>query len=385
MHRIRSRPTIAAGLALAAALALAGGAWLAFGRTPAPAPKAEVTAAGTQAPTGTPSSSPRPTGSPSPSPTPKPAIACPLTGLPITDEAMLGSTALAVQIENHPAARPARNLTRADMVVEAPVEGDTTRFTAIVLCQRTAGLTGPVRSARYYNIDLWQDLGVLTVGFGASNGALDRFGAAHMPYVNGITGDWPWFRRAGSNAAPHNLYGDVEAVRSAFGSNPSLDGLSDRVGALRPPFGFDSDAALPAGRRVESLEIRTNSYWRIGWRWDEGHNGWQRLDAGMAISDAATGEPVVATSVVVQRVTQETVYGDPDPAGNPRRLQHLVGEGSGTIYVAGRAIDVQWSRPTAAERTTWTYAARGGGVVLPPGVVWWEIVPSSAGLSESSP
>ena len=29
------------------------------------------------------------------------------------------------------------------------------------------GLTGPTRSARYYNVDLWQDLGVLAVGFGA--------------------------------------------------------------------------------------------------------------------------------------------------------------------------------------------------------------------------
>jgi hypothetical protein len=269
------------------------------------------------------------------------------------------------------------------MVVEATVEGDTTRFTAIVLCQDTEGLTGPVRSARYYNIDLWQDLGVLTVGFGASNGALDRFAAAHMPYVNGITGAWPWFRRSGTNAAPHNLYGDIEAIRSAFGGNASLDGLAARVRPLRPPFTFDPDVELPPGRSVASLEIRTNSYWRIGWHWDEGRRGWQRFDAGLAIQDAATGEPVIATSVVMQRVTQETVYGDPDPAGNPRRLQHLVGEGAGTLYVNGHAIDLRWSRPSAADGTRWTYADGGAPVILPPGVVWWEIVPTGAGLSES--
>jgi hypothetical protein len=33
--------------------------------------------------------------------------------------------ALAVQIENHPEARPARNLNKADIVIEATVEGDT--------------------------------------------------------------------------------------------------------------------------------------------------------------------------------------------------------------------------------------------------------------------
>jgi hypothetical protein len=295
----------------------------------------------------------------------------------------MARTALAVQIENHPGARPARNLSRADMVVEAPVEGDTTRFTAIVLCRSTEGLMGPTRSARYYNVDLWQDLGVLTVGFGASNGALDRFAAARMPYVNGISGAWPWFRRYGTYAAPQNLYSDVEAVRAALGSNANLDRLAATVRELRPPFAFDPDVELPAGRMVKALEIRTTSYWRIGWSWDGALGTWQRSDGGVAITDAATGERVAAGSVVVQRVAQETVYGDPDPGGNPRRLQHLVGEGAGTLYVGGRAIDLRWSRPTAADGTRWTYADGGDAVVLPPGVVWWEIIPTSAGITES--
>jgi hypothetical protein len=114
-----------------------------------------------------------------------------LNGLPIDDAALGDRTPLVVQIENHPAARPARNLNNADLVFEATVEGDATRFSAVFLCQPTDGLTGPVRSARYYNIDLWQDLHVLTVGFGASNPALDRFATAGMPYVNGIQGGWP--------------------------------------------------------------------------------------------------------------------------------------------------------------------------------------------------
>jgi hypothetical protein len=292
-------------------------------------------------------------------------------------------TALAVQIDNHPGARPARGLNLADLVVEANVEGDTTRFTAVYLCRRTVGLTGPVRSARYYNIDLWQDLGVLTVGFGASRVALNRFEAAGMPYVNGITGAWPWYRRAGSYDAPHNLYGDIEAVRAGLTANPSLQRLAAGVRTLRPPFTFDADADRPAGRAVRAVEVRTNSYWRIGWRWEAARGAWQRLDGGSPVSDAVSGEPVLATSVVVQRVTQDVVYGDPDPAGNPRRLQHMVGQGSGTLYLEGAAIDLRWSRPSAADGTRWTYADGGGAVVLPPGVVWWEIIATDAGLTES--
>jgi hypothetical protein len=306
-----------------------------------------------------------------------------LNGLPVDEPELLARTALAVQIDNHPGARPGQNLTRADLVVEANVEGDVTRFTAVVLCRRTEGLTGPIRSARYYNIDLWQDLGVLTVGFGASRVALNRFDAAAMPYVNGITGAWPWFRRAGGYAAPHNLYGDVEAIRAALDGNANLQQLAGRVRALRPPFTFDPESQLTSGRRVKALEIQTNPYWRFGWRWDGRLDAWQRIDGGADLIDAATGEPVTAVSVVVQRVTQDVVLGDPDPGGNPRRQQHMVGEGAGTLYANGRAIDLRWARPTAADGTRWTYAETGDPVVLEPGIVWWEIIATDAGLTES--
>ncbi|HLE89384.1 MAG TPA: DUF3048 C-terminal domain-containing protein, partial [Candidatus Limnocylindria bacterium] len=203
------------------------------------------------------------------------------------------------------------------------------------------------------------------------------------PYVNGITGAWPWFRRAGDNPAPHNLYGDVEAIRGALGGGGAIDRLTAKVGPLRPPFTFDPEAVLPAGRSVAALEIRTTASWRFGWSWDAATGRWARQDAGKAIVDEVTGEPLTVSHVLVQRVTQEVVFGDPDPGGNPRRLQHLVGEGDGVLYSGGRAIALHWSRPTAADGTRWTYADGGDPVVLPPGVIWWEIVPVAAGVTES--
>lgn len=382
MHRLRRlgrRPLILGAIVVVALLVLA--TWAAVGliATPQASPSPSPTAKPTPTARPSPTASPRPT----PSPSPEPATACPLNGLPVDDPTLLGRTALAVQIENHPLARPARNLSNADFVIEAPVEGDTTRFTGVFLCRATEGLTGPIRSARYYMVDLWQDLGVLPVGFGASNGALGRFAAAGMPYVNGITGAWPWFRRAGAHAAPHNLYGDVEAIRAALGSGGAIDRLASDVGPLRPPFLFDPDVVLPSGHEVAAIEIRTNPTWRFGWSWVSGSGQWARQDAGRAIVDEVTGEPLTVSHVLVQRVTQEVVVGDPDPGGNNRRLQHLVGQGDGVLYTAGRAIALRWSRPTAADGTRWTFAAGGEVVVLPPGVVWWEIVPVTAGVTES--
>ena len=381
MKRLRSRPILAVAAVVVLLVVLAVGS-LVFGDQPEASPSLSPTPSPTA--TARPTPKPTPTASPSPSSTPEPAAVCPLNGLPLADASYLDRTAIAVQIDDHPAARPARNLRRADMVIEATVEGDSTRFTAVYLCQDTIGLTGPIRSARYYNVDVWQDIGVLTVGFGASWETLDRFASFGMPYLDGIRGGWPWFQRSGTGRyAPHNLYGDLESLRAAFGRSAALDTLAGEVGALRPQFTFDPGADPPGGRPVSSVEIRTNSWWRFGWIWDSGLGGWRRLDAGIPTLDEVDGEPVTATSVVVQRVTEEIVYGDPDPGGNPRRLHHLVGTGVGTLYVDGRAVALRWSRPTQADGTTWTYADSGLAVVLPPGQVWWEIIPVQAGITES--
>jgi hypothetical protein len=304
--------------------------------------------------------------------------------MPIAEGYVPVAPALAVQIENHPEARPGRNLNKADIIVETTVEGDTTRFTGIYYCDETEGMTGPVRSARYYNIDLWQDLHVLTVGFGASPGAVDRFIRAGMPYPNGIEGGWPWYRRYGPRAAPHNLYVDLEGMRAATESNARLKGLADRVEELRPPWQFSDDPAQPEdGRAVNQIDIRTNSFWRFGFTWDAEQEVYLRSDSGAFVTDEATGDAVAPTSVIVQRVTQETVFGDPDPGGNPRRLQHLVGSGQATLYTEGRAYAIEWVRPTAGDRTTWTFADTGQPVEMVPGQVWWEILPVEARLTES--
>lgn len=376
LSRLGRGPVIAA--AVVGILAIGLLAYLLLGRGAA-APIPSPSQAGSPSATASTSLTP----SPSPSPTEVARVPCPLNGLPVDDPSTLGKAAIAVQIDDHPLARPARNLSAADMVVEAPVEGDATRFSAIFLCRPTVGLTGPIRSARYYEVDLWQDLHVLPVGFGASSGALKRFAAAGMPYVNGITGAWPWFHRHGSYPVPHNLYGDMEALRAALGGGGPIDRLAARVKALRPPFTFDAAAVLPTGRPVHAFEIRTTRTWRFGWSWDAAAGLWDRQDAGKAIVDEVTGQPVTASHVVVQRVVEDIVYGDPDPGGSPRRYQHLVGHGDGTLYTAGQAIALKWSRPTAADGTTWTYADTGAPVILPPGIVWWEIVPVRAALTES--
>ena len=268
------------------------------------------------------------------------------------------------------------------MVIEATVEGDTTRFTGIFLCRPTLGLTGPVRSARYYTLDVWRDLHVLPYFFGGANKAIGMFVDAHMPFINGIKGGWPWFQRAGNNGAPHDLFTDLEATRAAFGHFTGLDARVADVGRLRPQFDFVRNVQVPTGRPVNSVQIQTNGYWRFGWTWDLLSGLWRRSDAGVPIIDGATHEPISARCVVVQKVVETVDNSSLDPGGSPRRVHQLVGSGTGRLYVNGQAIDLRWTRATAEDGTHWTYAASGAPVELPIGVYWWEIMPTYATVTE---
>jgi hypothetical protein len=372
-------------IAVVLVLVLAAGALALLGGTQPVATQPSLMPTPSASPTPQASPTPMPSASPTPEPTgtPRPELACPLNGLELASRRMLRRPALAVQIENHPLARPASNLGSADMVVEATVEGDVTRYTGIYLCKRIRGLVYPVRSGRYYSIDLWRDVRVLPVFFGAGAETVGRYRAAGMPFVNGITGQWPWFRRGGGNPAPHNMHLDIQALRRDFATDPRLRRLARRVRELRPPFRFER-GPIPDGRRVKHVEIWTNGFWHFGWDWNPRRDVWERSEAGVRHVDSATGRVISARSVVVQLVKEDVVYGPHDPGGYPRRYHHLVGRGRGWLYVNKQAIPLRWSRPTARARTVWRFAG-GRRVVLPPGVVWWEIVPRSTRLVETRP
>ena len=306
---------------------------------------------------------------------------CPLTGLRARSPSGAARDALLVQIENNPDARPTSNLVAADLIIEAPVEGDTTRFSGVFQCGDAPGLTGPIRSARYYNVDLFQMMRTVTVGYGASPIAEQRFAAAAMPYVNGVYGhlDGVVFFRASHRVAPHNVYADMGVVRAALESGThGMTGFSAAAGELRPPFAFDPSATVGGGRPVQNLTIWTNSFWSFGWHYDPEAGSFRRSDAGVVQVDEITGEPFTRDTIVLQIVTQSTVFDDPDPGGYPRREQHLVASGPGLLLVGGQAFDLGWARNAATDPTTWTVTATGEPLVLPPGSVYWGIIPDTS-------
>jgi hypothetical protein len=171
-------------------------------------------------------------------------------------------------------------------------------------------------------------------------------------------------------------------VLGDFGHNARLDGLAKRVGELRPSLRFNEDVRPPTGRPVRTVRFWTNSFWNFGWQWDPKLHAWRRDEGGTRHVDAGTHQQLRATSVLVQYVREDVVFGPDDPGGYPRRYHHLVGHGRATLYVNGRAVPVLWERRRARSQTRWTYVDGGDRVVLPPGVVWWEILPGYTTVRE---
>jgi hypothetical protein len=234
---------------------------------------------------------------------------------------------------------------------------------------------------RYFNADLFQQLRGLTLHFGGAFKVMGSLDAQGVPRVNGLTTGWYFFQRAGVWPAPHNVFLDVDAVRTEM-EEGGLQAAADIDNPGRNPFRFDDDVRMPAGRRVNSIGLSTSSFWHFGWIWDGDSERWLRTDGGAANFDATTGDQISARTVVVQVVRQDILPGELDPGGFPRRYQYLVDEGVGVIYVNGRAHDVRWSRLNADDKTSWTYADSGKPVKLPPGKVWWEIIPQGSGIAE---
>lgn len=372
MHRI-PRPVVAA---VAAGLVVVVGAVAALVMLPGQHPTPTSTPSLSQSPSPTPSPSP----TESPSPTPSPVALCPVTGLPLATELAAERVGLVVQIDNDPHSRPQTGLSAADLIVEATVQGNVTRFGALFYCNDPGAAVGPIRSARYYNRDLWQQMGSLTVGFGGAPYTIQYFVDGGMPYLNGSSG-WGYFRRSSARVAPYNVYAGLSTIRNDLAAG-RLDQFKVGIDKFRPPFAVDPKATISGGRVVSKVNVATTSFWRYSFTYNPNEGRYVRADGSKTMIDASTNKPVTMRTVVVQRVTEQVVYGVDFGAGGNPILHHLTGVGTGTVYVDGVAIDVRWSRPDAGSMTSWTYSDSGKPLVLPPGPIWWEILPTSATITE---
>jgi hypothetical protein len=264
--------------------------------------------------------------------------------------------ALAVKVDNHPAARPQWSLSSADVIVEENVEY-LTRFIAI-FHSRLPNLIGPIRSARTSDLSILAAFNrpVLAWSGGNRNVTAAVRGAASagvLVTVSAMT-NGRCYHRDNSRKSPHNLVLDPACALAAAPS----------AGAARPAWSFD-DLYLPQGDATGSFVVRMDGV-AVAWIWDAASGRYLRSQDGHP-HVAADGVQISATNVVVM-----TVDYLPSPADERSPEAQSVGQGNVVVNRNGVAVTGTWSRVAATDPFAFVDTA-GAPIPLASGTTFIEL------------
>jgi hypothetical protein len=282
--------------------------------------------------------------------------------------------ALAVKVENLPAARPQTGLSWADIVYEEPVEGGITRFIAIYQCQDASRIE-PVRSARLTDADVLRQFGHPLFAYsGAVPGVRQAADAAGVIDINfSVARAANAYHRDASRLAPHNLYTSTKALYAAG------EGLYQ---ATPPQPVFTYSKRAPAGAtKVSEVHLPFSSWAAdVYWKWSSSTKAWLRFH-GTVPHTLSDGTQVSAKNVVVQVVKLKlTNVKDANGVTSPEAI--TVGSGTAYVFRNGKVISGTWKRTTENDVTTF-YDQQGKEIPLAPGQTWVELFPNTLTVSYS--
>lgn len=304
-----------------------------------------------------------------PTPTPTPDPTCPLTDLPIPEGVDVDRAAVAIKIENSPAARPQSGLDAADVVYEEVVEGGITRFMAIFHCG-AHDQAGPVRSARFDDPKIAAPF-TKVIGFSGANGiVLRELAARGVVALDENSGD-AFFRDPPGVFETHNLFADTDGVRQ-------LVPRKDRKPPTDDVFIFGEPNA--SAKKARSITINFNRSSTVEYRWKGG--AWKRWEAGTPFLMAG-GSQIGVPNVLIQEVRVDNSATIVDVAGNPSPDISLTGKGRAFLFRSGKVTKGYWR--IDEEGGTPFFGTKGGEpLYFAPGPIWVELVPSQAGAVKGS-
>lgn len=263
-----------------------------------------------------------------------------------------------VMVENHPEAWPLSGISKAQVVIEAQVEGGITRLLTLFDPSTEAEEIGPVRSARPYYVewaDSWHAL-YAHVG-GSPNGlALIREKDNLIDLDQFRWGNTFW--RSILRFAPHNVYTSTELL-NAFVAEQEI---TDRVMPIGWQF-LPKEEGAESGNIVE-IDIPYGGVYDVTWKYDGENDHYVRYQNGRMQEDK-DGSVVTAKNIIVVETDAKVV----DAEG--RLDLRTTGEGNGIGFRNGHRYDFTWHRSGDG---IIEFRADGGAYALEPGTTWVEVV-----------
>ncbi|MDR0366011.1 MAG: DUF3048 domain-containing protein [Bifidobacteriaceae bacterium] len=289
----------------------------------------------------------------------------PLTGLPGD---VVERPALSVKVENPKVARPQSGLESADIVWEQMVEGGESRLVAVFHSQLPDSV-GPVRSVRPMDGAIAGPThGILACSGGAAQFIAKTADAGLQVVQENSAG----FYRSTDRSMPHNLYlRPADVIAQANDSHKAP-----------PPAEFQfagSDATSTAAKQgtdAAMISLVLSSVSKPKWTWAASSGTFLRSEQDEPAM-AASGVRLSAANVLVISVEIQNAGGT-DAAGSPIPESMLVGSGTGLVASAGKSLEIDWSKESAAAPLV--IKTKAGEVVqLVAGQTWVELIPRNTG------
>ena len=307
-------------------------------------------------------------------------VDCPLTGTRAPGNVVPQRAPIAMKVDNYslgpvPAeARPQSGLDYADIIFEEQVEGAITRYAAVFQCHNAPGLVGPIRSARWTDIQMLSELGhPIFVHVGGIQPVLSLITSSALVNLDlGLNGSLE--SNPAGRYAPYDTYTTTQAVWA-----------HEKQLTTPPSPVFTYSTKVPNGQAVTQIHLDWSDTSDIYWRWDVATGTWLRY-YNVGSPSAAVIKPDVlsdgvqnqAQNVIVQDVN--ITYGPwvENSGGGLEVESHIIGN-SGKAYVFrnGTMITGTWVSGSASSPTKFLDSA-GKVIALEPGRTWVEIYPAGA-------
>ena len=279
---------------------------------------------------------------------------------------------VAVMIDNDPNARPQAGLAQAQIVYEALMEGNITRFMAIfATASSTLPEIGPVRSARPYFVDWAQGYNALYAHVGGSPEALTELKMTAMYNINEFY-QGKYFWRSHERLAPHNVLSSGENFYNY------LNNLNVRSVNYRSWQYKDETAETHCqASACQNIDINYNNpLFAVSWQYDSEQNQYRRLMASSQHNDA-DGTPIAAKNVIVLKVPSQIVDAE------LRRHMQNIGAGKAWYCLDGACLEGSWKKASAREREV-IYDDKDKEVKFNAGTTWIEVVQYDGSINVSN-
>ncbi|MCL1848702.1 MAG: DUF3048 domain-containing protein [Clostridiales bacterium] len=273
-------------------------------------------------------------------------------------------TGVLVMIDNYAPARPQMGLDKADVVFEIIAEGGITRYMALFYSE-SAPVIGPVRSARYYFVQLARGMDLPYAHVGGAEDALALIGSLRIKDINEISNASRYFWQDPKRNRPHSTYTSTDNLIEAIANKQYAYKAPDL-----PAIGKEFAGTPLAEGQLNLAYVPGRNGYQVQWVWDGelGEGGCYRRYINGQAQSTADGVPMTADTIYV--IAAQSKPRNTDPVTSS---VEIVGGGDALRIVDNKITRGTWKKESA-ERPLLISDAAGWPMDRKSGRTWIQVV-----------